>query len=60
MSLQTDNAELRAEIRRLRAGYAECIEDMIDWAAYAGDYFGERWGLDADVKKHRDELKEGK
>ena len=31
--------ELEGEIKRIRAGYAECFEDMAEWASYAGDYF---------------------
>ena len=46
------------EIEVLRKGYTECIEDMADWAAYAGDYFREKHDIYSDMKRHQANLKE--
>ena len=44
------------EIDMLRKGYAECLEDMVDWASYAGDYFREKHDLAGDIVKHQTNL----
>jgi hypothetical protein len=47
-----------AELVALKAGYAECIEDMADWAAYVGDYFRQKNDIDGDgdIKRHKANL----
>jgi hypothetical protein len=50
----TDAAD---EIERLRAGYAECIEDMEDWASYA-DRYNSEFDIKDDIKRHEAILKE--
>ena len=42
--------------KRLREGYQECLEDMVDWASYAGDYFREKHDLAGDIVKHQTNL----
>lgn len=49
--------EAADEIERLRAGYAEAIQDLEDWAAYADDYYKEKWDLAGDLERHRRALK---
>ena len=52
-----DKLEQQAkEIEALRKGYTECIEDMADWAAYAGDYFRQKNDIDGDMKRHQANL----
>ncbi len=49
-----------ADNKRLRKGYAECIEDMADWAMYAldspSDYYLTKWNLEGDINKHKENL----
>jgi len=47
-----------AEIKRLRDGYAEAIEDIEAWAAYASGYFQYKHDLPGCLAAHRAELAE--
>lgn len=40
-------------IAALKAGYAEAIEDIDSWAAYAGGYFHEKHDLQGCLEQHR-------
>jgi hypothetical protein len=57
--LSARNAEvraLRATVMSLRTGYADAIEDISDWAAYASDYFREKHDINGTLKDHRQTL----
>jgi len=41
------------QVKDLRKGYAECIEDLADWGKYAGDYMMMKHDLDGDIKRHK-------
>ncbi len=47
---------LADENARLRAGYAEAIEDIEVWAAYASEYFQEKHDLAGLLARHREIL----
>lgn len=42
-----------AEIEPLKDGYSECIDDLQDWGAYAGDYFILKHDLQGTVDRHK-------
>jgi len=48
--------QLKKESELLRSGYEEAVVDVESWAAYASDYFKEKWDLEGDLKAHRDIL----
>ena len=41
---------------RLRAQLAEAIDDIASWAAYADDYFLQKWDLDGCLERHKKAL----
>jgi hypothetical protein len=45
--------QLQKENELLRSGYEEAVVDIESWAAYASDYFKEKWDLEGDLKGHR-------
>ncbi len=49
-------ASLEAEVERLKAGYHDCLEDLICCGCQLDDYFQQKYGLDAAVKKHTEAL----
>jgi hypothetical protein len=49
-------ASLEAEVERLKAGYHDCLEDLICCGYQLDDYFQQKYGLDAAVKKHTEAL----
>jgi len=51
--LLDENEQLRAEVDRLRDGYAEAIGNIEEWAAYADEYFQEKWDLQGCLAKHK-------
>jgi len=53
MDSSAELAAAMAEIVRLRAGYAEAIEDICEWAAYASPYFQEKWDFAGCTAAHR-------
>ena len=34
----------------------ECLDDLQGWAAYASDYFQDKWDLDGEVKAYKDKI----
>jgi len=52
---ETDHelTEVQVENARLRAGYAEAIEDIADWACYAEEYFQRKHDLAGTLAKHQ-------
>jgi len=52
---ETDHelTEVQVENARLRAGYAEAIEDIADWACYADEYFQRKHDLAGTLAKHQ-------
>lgn len=46
-------SKLQAENDKLRAGYAEAIDDIESWGAYASEYFQGKYDLAGTVAKHR-------
>ena len=56
LAMGAANDALRARIAQLEAGYAEAIEDIADWGAYADSYFQEKWDLHGGIAKHNDIL----
>ena len=39
--------------KKVVEGYAECIDDMADWASYAGDYFQKKHDIEGDINRHK-------
>ena len=37
-------------------GYEECLENLQGWAAYASEYFQDKWDLEGEVKDHKDKI----
>lgn len=37
-------------------GYEECLDDLQGWAAYASEYFQNKWDLEGEVKDHKDKI----
>jgi hypothetical protein len=46
-------SSLRAEVVRLRKGYAEAIDDIESWAGYASEYFQSKHDLAGTLAQHR-------
>lgn len=51
MNKQTEEA-----LRMAIEGYEQCLDDLQGWAAYASEYFREKWDLSGDVKGHEDKI----
>ena len=48
----TKNEALKMAIEALE----ECLDDLQGWAAYASDYFQDKWDLDGEVKAYKDKI----
>jgi hypothetical protein len=51
---------LVAENDRLKAGYSEAVDDIEDWAIYAGEYFQWKHDLVGRIERHRAALAGGR
>ena len=50
MNKQTEALKMAIE------GYEECLENLQGWAAYASEYFQDKWDLEGEVKDHKDKI----
>lgn len=57
--LEARNAELEAEVEKLREGYREAIDDIDSWGAYASNYFQQKHDLEGCIKMHEKALTAG-
>ena len=50
-AVSTENA-----LKMAIEGCEQCLDDLQGWAAYASEYFQDKWDLEGEVKDHRDKI----